>query len=135
MIKDYLKYKQAKKRVAALMKLNSSEVTRDFVLDSRLLEAQQLSALLGLPEITEEDVAASNERARRVSHLVPLVAFFASALSTGVMEYYDTVSPWKNDLTEEERVAMEAWVAKVGLSCTIGVLSQFESLELIKVIK
>lgn len=117
------------------MQIRSSELTRDFILDSRLLEAQQLSALLGLPEITSEAVDQSEERSRRVSHLLPLVSYFASALTTGVMAYYDTVSPWKDELSEEEKIAMQIWISKVSVSCTLGSLSQLDALDLIEVKK
>lgn len=132
-IRDYLRYAKAKRRVSKLQTLDSGEITKDFLLDSRLLEAQQLSMLLGLPEITEDDVKASEDRSRRVSHLLPLVTYFAASLSTGVMEYYDTISPWKNELSAEERLTMEVWVSRVSVSCALGILAQFEELDLIKV--
>lgn len=135
MISEYLRYRRERKRTGRLMQIRSSELTRDFILDSRLLEAQQLSALLGLPEITSEAVDQSEERSRRVSHLLPLVSYFASALTTGVMAYYDTVSPWKDELSEEEKIAMQIWISKVSVSCTLGSLSQLDALDLIEVKK
>lgn len=135
MIKEYLKYRRVKRHVESIMQINRPETLRDFLLDSRFPAAQQLSALLGLPEVTEEAVVASNTRTERLKELMPLAGFFASALSTGVMEYYDTVAPWAAELSVEERRSFEVWVAQLNLSCTLGVLSQFEDLGLIKVIR
>ena len=135
MIKEFFEFRKAKKRIDKAMKINSYEMTRNFILDSRILEAQQLSTLLGLPEVTEEAVAESEVRSRKVAHLLPLVTYLAAALTTGVMSYYDTVSPWKDELNEEEKLAMQAWVTKVCVSCTLGALSQLEELELIEVVK
>ena len=134
-ISQFLNYRKTRKRVAKLMALSSTDVVRDFILDSRLLEAQQLSTLLGLSEITEEAAAASEVRSKEVAHFLPLVAYFASSLSTGVMAYYDTVSPWKDELTDEEKLVMETWVAKVATSCALGALSQLNALDLIEVKK
>lgn len=135
MINDFLKYRRSKKRIERLMTIDSAEATKGFILDSRLLEAQQLGTLLGLPEITQEDMTASEQRSRTVSHLLPLVTYFASSLTAGVMAYYDTVSPHKGELTEEEQTYMQAWIARVSVSCTLGVLSQLAALDLIEVKK
>lgn len=132
-MRNYLRYRKAKRRLDRLNNLKSTEVLRDFLLDSRMYEAQQLSTLLGLPEITEDDTVASEERARRVAPFVPLIAYFASTLSTGVMEYYDTVSPWNSELTDDEKVAMETWIAKISMACVLGTLTQFEAMDLIRV--
>ncbi len=133
MIKDYIQFRKTKKKVERLSALDSSVIIRDFLLDSRLIEAQQLSMLLGLPEITESAVEASEARSRRIGHLLPLVTYFATSLSSGVMAYFDTVAG--QELSKDEQEAMAAWVAKVSISCTLGVLSQLEELDLIKVVR
>jgi hypothetical protein len=133
MIRDYLTYRKSRKRAEKLMEVDSASITRDFILDSRLLEAQQLSTLLGTTEVTAESVAASDERSSQVAHFRPLVAYFAASLSTGVMAYYDTVSPFQDELTDEEKLAMETWVARVAASCTLGTLAQLHALDLIEV--
>ena len=135
MIKEFLAYRRSKKRIDKALKINSFEVTRNFILDSRISEAQQLSTLLGLPEVTEQAVAESEARSRKVAHLLPLITYLAAALTTGVMSYYDTVSPWKDELNDEEKLAMQSWVTRVCVSCTLGALSQLEELELIEVTK
>jgi hypothetical protein len=135
MIREFLSYRKAKRRIDKATKLDSYEMTRNFILDSRIMEAQQLSTLLGLPEVTAEAVAESEKRANKVAHLLPLVTYLAAALTTGVMSYYDTVSPWPDELNDEEKLAMQAWVMKVCVSCTLGALSQLEELELIEVTK
>jgi len=134
-IKQYLAYRRSKKRIEKILTIGSSEVTRNFILDARIMEAQQLSTLLGLPEITEEALEQSEERSRRVAHLTPLVTYLAAALTTGVMAYYDTVSPWKDEMTEEEKLAMQTWITKVCVSCTLGALAQLDELDLIEVTK
>lgn len=134
-IRQFLAYRKNRKRIERVMKIGSSELTRNFILDSRVMEAQQLSTLLGLPEITEEAIADSEDRSRRVAHLLPLVTYLASTLTTGVMAYYDTVSPFQGELTEEEKLAMQTWVTKVCVSCTLGALAQLNELELIEVTK
>lgn len=135
MIREYLRWRKTRKRVERLVDVDPSTLTKEFILDSRLVEAQQLGTLLGLPEITEEDAAASEARSKKVSHLLPLVSFFAIYLSSGVMAYYDTVSPNRHELTEEEQALMRNWVATVSIGCVLGVLSQLEELELIRVVK
>lgn len=134
-IRQFLAYRKNRKRIERVMKIGSSELTRNFILDSRVMEAQQLSTLLGLPEVTEEAIADSEERSRRVAHLLPLVTYLASTLTTGVMAYYDTVSPFRGELTEDEKLAMQTWVTKVCVSCTLGALAQLNELELIEVTK
>lgn len=134
-IKQYLAYRRSKKRIEKILTIGSSEVTRNFILDARIMEAQQLSTLLGLPEITEEALEQSEERSHRVAHLTPLVTYLAAALTTGVMAYYDTVSPWKDEMTEEEKLAMQTWITKVCVSCTLGALAQLDELDLIEVTK
>lgn len=134
-IRQFLTYRKNRKRIERVMKIGSSELTRNFILDSRVMEAQQLSTLLGLPEVTEEAILDSEERSRRVAHLLPLVTYLASTLTTGVMAYYDTVSPFRGELTEDEKLAMQTWVTKVCVSCTLGALAQLNELELIEVTK
>lgn len=135
MIRQFLAYRRNRKRIERVMQIGSSELTRNFILDSRIMEAQQVSTLLGLPEITEDAVLSSEQRARKVAHLLPLVTYLAATLSTGVMAYYDTVSPFQSELNEEEKLAMETWITKVCVSCTLGALSQLDDLELIEVTK
>jgi len=132
-IKQFLRYRRNKRRLERAMHVNSLELTRNFILDCRILEAQQLSTLLGLPEIDDAALASSEERSRKIAHLVPVITYLAAALTTGVMEYYDTVSPFEADLTEEEKLAMQTWVTKVCVSCTVGSLAQLDYLELIEV--
>lgn len=134
-IRQFLAYRKNKKRIERVMAIGSSELTRNFILDSRIAEAQQLSTLLGLPEITEEAIEQSEQRSRKVSHLLPLVTYLAASLTTGVMSYYETVSPWKDSMTEDEKLAMQTWVTKVCVSCTLGALAQLDDLELIEVIR
>lgn len=133
MIRQFLAYRKNRKRIEKVMQVGSLELTRNFILDSRILEAQQLSTLLGLPEITEDAVAESEVRSRKVAHLLPLVTYLAAALTTGVMQYYDTVSPWKDEMNEEEKLAMQTWITKVCVSCTLGALAQLDELDLIEV--
>lgn len=135
MIKQFLAYRKNKKRIERVMEIGSSQLTRNFLLDSRIAEAQQLSTLLGLPEITDDAIAESERRSRKVAHLLPLVTYLAASLTTGVMSYYDTVSPWKDSMTEEEKLAMQTWITKVCVSCTLGSLAQLDELELIEVTK
>lgn len=132
-IRKYLAYRRNSKRIAKVMEMGPSEITRNFILDARIVEAQQLSTLLGLPEITEEALEQSDVRSRRVAHLLPLVTLLAASLTTGVMSYYDTVSPLRNEMTEEEKLAMQSWITKVCVSCTLGALAQFTELDLIEV--
>lgn len=132
-IRNFLRYRRNLRRLEKAMDIGSSELTRNFILDSRVMEAQQLSTLLGLPEITESSIAQSEERARKVAHLTPVVTYLAVALTTGVMAYYDTVSPFNSELTEEEKDAMQSWIAKVCVSCVMGTLAQLDDLDLIEV--
>jgi len=132
-IRKYFAYRRSAKRIKRLLNMGPSEITRNFILDARIVEAQQLSTLLGLPEITEEALEQSDLRSRRVAHLLPLVTLFAASLTTGVMSYYDTVSPLKNEMTEEQKLTMQSWITKVCVSCTLGTLAQFNDLNLIEV--
>ena len=135
MIRKYLAFRRNSKRISKVMRMGPSELTRNFILDARIVEAQQLSTLLGLPEITEEALEESDQRSRRVAHLLPLVTILAASLTTGVMSYYDTVSPLRDEMTEEEKLAMQSWITKVCVSCTLGALAQFNDLDLIEVKK
>lgn len=130
-ISDYFKFRKERKRVRKLMEMDSSTILRDFILDTRLLEAQQVSTLLGLPEITQEAIDKSKERGRRIDHLFPIIVFLAATFSTGVMNYYSVVNSDLN--SDEENRAIEAWVTKVSTSCMLGLLSQLEALDLIEV--
>lgn len=132
MISEYLSYRRAKKKLLRLQAIDGHDVMRDFILDCRISEGQQLNMLLGL-EVTPDDVERSQVRTKRVAHLTPIVSFLASSLVTSVMEYYETVSPFKEELNDEERAAITTWISKISASCALGVLSTLDHLELLRV--
>jgi hypothetical protein len=132
-IRKYLKHRRTKKQMRMLLDLDTVAVSKWFLLDSRIVEAQQLGTLLGLSEITETELIEAHRRAVQTNHLAPLVSYFATLLTDSVMEYYETISPYKNVLSPDERAAMEQWIAKVAASCTMGCISTFDRLELLEV--
>jgi hypothetical protein len=128
-----MKYRRTQRQMKRILDLDSAAVSKWFLLDSRIVEAQQLSTLLGLSEITEADMADAHQRAVTTNHLAPLVSYFAVLLANSVMEYYDTISPYQDALTVEEKAVMEQWVAKVAASCAMGCITTFDRLELVEV--
>ena len=132
MITEFLKYRKAKKRVSKLQSLDTQEILRDFILDTRLWEAQQVGTLLGLPEITKESVDAADERFKNVGHLMPLIAYLSATFAVGVMGYYDTVYADVEE-SSEHRMVVEGWVAKITTAATLGMISQFDALDLIEI--
>ncbi|MFY9238037.1 MAG: hypothetical protein WAO78_04010 [Roseovarius sp.] len=113
--------------------MNPKEVVKDYLLDTQLAEKQQLATLLGLSEITSEDVENSEERVEQVDNAMPMVLFFSTHLATSVMEYYQTVSPWDAPIEDAERQRIEVWLIKILTANTMGILSQFVGLKLLEV--
>jgi len=133
MIGPFKRQRARRKASRKLTPQHSAEVLRDFLLDSRIAEAQQMSTLLGLPEVTAQAAAHSEERAERIAHLTPIVAVFAGALASGVAHYYDTVDAFKEGMTPDELLAMQVWIGRVAMACTLGSLSQLQELDLLEV--
>lgn len=133
MIRSYLKYRKQQKWAKEISSMNAQSILQGFILDTHLMEGQQLSTLLGLPEITDEEIERSKERTAKVDPSLPLILFFSAHLAESVMSYQDAVSPWSESMSDEEKQAIEVWLAKVLTANTIGILSQFNDLKLIEV--
>lgn len=133
MIRSYLKYRKRQKWAKQISAMSAQSILKGFILDTHLMEGQQLTTLLGLPEITEEEINESHERTQKVDDSLPLILFFSAHLAQSVMSYQDAVTPWTEGMSEEEKQAIEVWLAKVMTANTIGILSQFNDLKLIEV--
>lgn len=128
----------AEELVAALMSfkvVSGKEVARRFIMDSRLAEGQQLSTLLGLPPLGEEEAAEeqaeSDARTLRAAHLTPFVFYLSEIMGRTVVEYLRTMSSEQvMDDTEADR--MSDLLVRVCAANTIGSLAQLEDLGFIK---
>lgn len=111
-------------------------MVRRFLLDVRLAESQQLTTLLGLSPLDEEqeaeELSESDARARRVAHLVPIIDLLASVMAGSVIEYLRTISPSLEDIDDEGASQIADLMQKTCLSTAVGALSQLEDIGLVK---
>ena len=113
--------------------INRESLLLNFIFDSRLSEAQQLAAILGLPMLSEEEMAEaeseSEVRALRLSPILPIIDYLSSSLSNSIVEYFSTVA--EEGLNEEETFLMEEVIGRVCLASTMASISQLEDLGII----
>lgn len=122
---DYLKIKYRA--------VDANNLMRNFLLDSRLAEAQQLSTIIGLPSLDDEDmeeeIAEAEYRCLKVAPVTPLLHFLTDTLAHAVIEYFYTVSDV--EVTDEEREAIGSLFGRVCLASSIAAVSQLEDLGII----
>ena len=104
-----------------------------FLLDCRVMEFQQLSAILGLNPFDEEQYNSeseeSAERCARVSPLLPLVGLLSSALSSSVVEYLNITK--EPDIEIEDIDAIADLINQISVANAVGALTTLEDLGVI----
>lgn len=87
---------------------------REFLLDSRLSDAIEVSTLLGVPpvsdEVAEMEQRQSDARYARVMYLAPLLHSYAHTMAAGVVSFLMAQSD-----PEPTPEALEKWQTVVGL--------------------
>ena len=113
---------------------------REFILDSQIQNAHELSVLLGCGRISEElaerEEEESDKRVEKISHLIPLLFAHAHALAEGSIEYQKANLPEElknlsDDMWQESRKLME----QIAISALVGSVSQLVDLGLVKLVK
>lgn len=126
-----------KKKAQAVKTIEITTHIREFLYDSQLGEAEVLAVLLGASPISDEgqdhEEAMSDNRVKKVSHLVPLIHSYAHLLSDGMIQLEKGTEEEGESYPEEFWDMMHKLLEQISMSVTIGVLSQLTELELIKV--
>lgn len=130
-----------KKKTPKLKTMNDiSARMREFILDSQIQNAHELSVILGCPHISEEvmerEEEESDKRVDKISHLVPLLYAQAHALAEGTIEYQrsnlsDEMKGLPDELWWESKKTME----QLALAVLVGSVSQLVELGLIEIPK
>jgi hypothetical protein len=120
--------------------LEISARLREFILDSQIQNAHELSVILGCPHISEDvmerEEEESDKRVDKISHLVPLLYAQAHALAEGSIEYQRSNLPESlkgvpDELWWESRKMME----QISLAVLVGSISQLVELGLVELPK
>lgn len=119
-----------KKREPVVEVYEGSAILQRFLLDCRISEAQQLGTLLGLPPMDADEAArekaASDERIRRATPMVPIISLLTSALTTSILEYMATLSG--GFLEDEDAEIFLELFNRVSLANAIGVVTALEDI-------
>jgi hypothetical protein len=111
---------------------------REFLYDSQFKEADALAVILGAPIISEElmdkEFEQSDLRIEEIAHLIPIVHSYAHLLAGAMVTLEKKASETENDDHPEEFwEMMRTLLEQISMSLTIGVVSQLNQLDLIKV--
>jgi hypothetical protein len=130
-----------KKKAKKVWTINDvSAKLREFILDSQIQNAHELSVILGCgkisDELAEKEEEESEKRVERISHLIPLLFAHAHALAEGSIEYQKSNLPEElkslsDDMWIESRKLME----QIAMSALVGSVSQLVDLGLVKLPK
>jgi hypothetical protein len=130
-----------KKKAKKVWTINDvSAKLREFILDSQIQNAHELSVILGCGkisnELAEKEEEESEKRVERISHLIPLLFAHAHALAEGSIEYQKSNLPEElkslsDDMWIESRKLME----QIAMSALVGSVSQLVDLGLVKLPK
>jgi hypothetical protein len=130
-----------KKKAKKVWTINDvSAKLREFILDSQIQNAHELSVILGCgkisDELAEKEEEESEKRVERISHLIPLLFAHAHALAEGSIEYQKANLPEElkglsSDMWIESRKLME----QIAMSALVGSVSQLVDLGLVKLPK
>jgi hypothetical protein len=127
-----------KKKKPKMRELEITTHIREFLYDSQFKEADALAVILGAPVISEElmdkEFEQSDLRIDKISHLIPLVHTYAHLMSDGMVKLERGEADREGDeFTDEFWEMMRVLLEQISMSLTIGVVSQLNQLELIKV--
>ena len=113
---------------------------REFILDSQIQNAHELSVILGCgkisDELAEKEEEESDKRVERISHLIPLLFAHAHALAEGSIEFQKgNLPPELASLSDEMWIESRKLMEQIAMSALVGSISQLVDLGLLKLPK
>lgn len=133
--------KKKKKNKKDIWTINDvSAKLREFILDSQIQNAHELSVILGCgrisDELAEKEEEESDKRVERISHLIPLLFAHAHALAEGSIEYQKSnLPPELKSLSDEMWIESRKLMEQIAMSALVGSVSQMVDLGLLKLPK
>jgi hypothetical protein len=130
-----------KKKKSKVWTINDvSAKLREFILDSQVQNAHELSVILGCGKISDElaerEEEESDKRVERISHLIPLLYAHAHALAEGSIEYQKSnLPPELQSLSDEMWIESRKLMEQIAISALVGSVSQLVDLGLLKLPK
>lgn len=130
-----------KKKKSKTWSINDiSAKLREFILDSQVQNAHELSVILGCgrisDELAEREEEESDKRVERISHLIPLLYAHAHALAEGSIEYQKSnLPPELQNLSDEMWIESRKLMEQIAISALVGSVSQLVDLGLLKLPK
>jgi hypothetical protein len=132
-----------KKKTKAQQTITMNDIAarlREFILDSQIQNAHELSLILGCPKISDEIAEREEEeseiRVAKISHLIPLLYAHSHALAEGAVEFQrsnvsEELKKMPDEIWWESRKMME----QISLSVLVGSVSQLVELGLVELPK
>jgi len=133
--------KKKKKNKHKVWTINDvSAKLREFILDSQIQNAHELSVILGCGKISDElaerEEEESDKRVQRISHLIPLLFAHAHALAEGSIEFQKTnLPPELKSLSDDMWIESRKLMEQIAMSALVGSVSQLVDLGLLKLPK
>ena len=129
-----------KKKTEIVNASNLNSNLREFLFDSQIDNAKEISVLLGATPISDElmerEQDESDSRVKEISFLLPLLYAYSNLIAKGLIQYQkDTMPEIFKTLPPEALSGTHKMLQEASLSTLIGALSQLVNLGYVEVPK
>lgn len=129
-------FKKFKKKPKSVSMTEVTARVREFVMDSQINHAHEISVLLGCSAISDDvqrrEEDESDNRVEKLSPVIPLLYAYAHMLAEGAVEYQRAEAQnLSKTLSEEVWVESRKMMEQIAFATTVGALSQLIDMDFI----